>query len=411
VEGPDYIALAIPFFFLLILIELVVSWRKKRVVYHFADAITDLACGVTQQVLVFFMAAGLAGFYIYAYDHWRLVTFSDASPWPWLIALFGVDVLYYWWHRLSHEVNFMWAIHVVHHSSEDFNLAVALRQAVLSDLTVTPFYLLLALGGVTPLAVFTVRSIATLYQFWIHTELIGKMGPVDRWMNTPSAHRVHHAVNPQYLDRNYAAMFMIWDRLFGSYEPEGEPCVYGISTPLASFNPIWAQTHYWFELFAVARRAPSLLQGAQVFFRSPAWHPPWIPEKPKHPPPTRATFVRFEVPKRAGLNAYVGVSFSAVVVATFSLLMWGGEMSLLSTGALAGMVVWSLVAWGALFEARPWAAAAEWLRLAALPVLGAAVLWRAGLPLYWASIGLGISVLSAVWMTRLGAPGKQPQPA
>ncbi|HEX4621628.1 MAG TPA: sterol desaturase family protein, partial [Myxococcaceae bacterium] len=265
-HGPNPIALAIPLFFFFIGVELLVARRRRVRAYHFADAITDLSCGVTEQVVGIFPAAAVVALYVLVYDHWRLIHFSPSSLVMWAIAVLGVDVLYYWWHRLSHTVNFMWAVHVVHHSSEDFNLAVALRQAVLTDLTQTWFYLPLALAGVTPVAVFTVLSLSTLYQFWIHTELIGKLGPLDRWINTPSAHRVHHGVNPQYLDRNYAAVFMFWDRLFGSYEPEGEPCVYGISKPIRSFNPLWAQFHFWVEMWRVARAAPSLRTGLQVFF-------------------------------------------------------------------------------------------------------------------------------------------------
>ena len=142
-EGLDYIAVAIPVFIALIGLEIAVARKQRRTVYHFADAITDLACGVSQQVAALFMAAGLFALYVYIYEHGRLVTFGKGSVAPWLIAAFGVDLCYYWWHRLSHRVNFLWAVHVVHHSSEDFNLAVALRQEVFGDLTAAPFYLVL----------------------------------------------------------------------------------------------------------------------------------------------------------------------------------------------------------------------------------------------------------------------------
>jgi alkylglycerol monooxygenase len=405
-DGPDYIALAIPLFFVFIGVEVWVARRRRRSVYHFADAMTDLACGVTQQVVVFFMAAALVAVYLYAYDHYRLITFADRSPFPWILAVVGVDLLYYWWHRLSHEVNFMWAVHVVHHSSEDFNLAVALRQAVLSDLGLTPFYLVLAFLGVTPLAVFTVRSVSTLYQFWIHTELVGKLGPLDRWVNTPSAHRVHHAINPRYLDRNYAAVFLVWDRLFGSYEPETEACVYGISQPLRSFNPLWAQTHYWVELWRIARKAPSLGQGLQVFFRSPGWHAPWMPTKPPSGPVSPETFVRYQTPARPGLNLYVGLQFALVAVATFSLLMWGEQMALGVAVAIAAWVLLSLLAWGALFEAKSWGRSAEAIRLIGAPLLSAGVLWGAALPVYWAAPAVAVAAVSWVWLARVAGDRK-----
>jgi alkylglycerol monooxygenase len=172
----DLIALAVPVFFLLIGLELAVARARRRRVYRFTDSFGDLGCGITQRaVLLLFEASLLAG-YAWVHAHWRLWTFPEGSVWPWLVAIVGVDFAYYWWHRLSHEVNVLWAVHVVHHQSEDYNLAVALRQAVLSPVTVMPFYLPLAVLGVPVFVFFTVNALSTLYQFWIHTELIGKLG-------------------------------------------------------------------------------------------------------------------------------------------------------------------------------------------------------------------------------------------
>jgi alkylglycerol monooxygenase len=404
VEGPDYIALAIPLFIALIGLELAVARKQRRTVYHFADAITDLACGVSQQVTSLFMAAGLFALYVYVYEHGRLVTFGKGSVAPWLIAAFGVDLCYYWWHRLSHRVNFLWAVHVVHHSSEDFNLAVALRQEVFGDLTATPFYLVLALAGVTPLAVFTLRSLSLIYQFWIHTEIVGKLGPLDRWVNTPSTHRVHHAVNKRYIDRNYAAVLMIWDRLFGSYEPETEACVYGLSKPLRSFNPLWAQVHHWVAMAKVAAAAPSFWQGFQVFVRPPGWCPPWLltirlDEAPIAP----QTVVKYEVAPRQGLNAYVGVQFAVVAATTFTLLMFGARLSLWTRGALAVWTITSLWAWGALLEAKSWGVALEATRLLFGYLAGAVWMRSAGLPAHDMVPAFGVAVSSMCWLFRLCA--------
>src|SRR5438105_13686206 len=244
---PNPIALAIPFFFLLMGVELWVARRKGVKLYRFADAVVDLACGMTQQILLVFAVAVLAAGYVWLYQH-RLVTFREGSLWPWLIAFVAVDFIYYWWHRLSHQVNALWAVHVVHHQSEDYNLAVALRQAVFSVWTIWPLHLPLALLGVPPVTFLIVDSLSTLYQFWIHTELVKKMGWFEWLFNTPAQHRVHHAVNPRYLDRNYAATLCIWDRIFGTFEEEKEQPVYGLVTPLASFAPMWAQIHHFFDM-------------------------------------------------------------------------------------------------------------------------------------------------------------------
>src|SRR6266852_2961559 len=248
----NYIALAIPFFFLLMGVELWVAGRRGARVYRFNDALVDLSCGMTQQVLLVFAVGLLGACYLWLYQHrfWSL-----HGPAAWLVAFFAVDFIYYWWHRLSHRVNFLWAVHVVHHQSEDYNLAVALRQAVLSVWTIWPFHLSLALIGVPPVVFATVESFSTLYQFWIHTELVGKLGWYERAFNTPSQHRVHHAINPRYLDRNYAATLCIWDRLFGTFQEEREQTVFGLVKPLASFNPLWAQLQAWAALWRTSRGA------------------------------------------------------------------------------------------------------------------------------------------------------------
>ena len=215
----SYIAFAVPFFFVLIAIELAVARARLRAVYRLADALGDLGCGMIQQVSPVFLAASVLAGYTFVYERLRVVTWSAPAA-AWVVAFVGVDFLYYWWHRSSHEVNVLWAAHVVHHQSEDYNLAVALRQAVLTSYTAQLFYVPLAFLGVPPLVFASVNAISTLYQFWIHTELVGKLGWMEELFNTPSHHRVHHAINPQYLDKNHGAIFIVWDRLFGTFARE-----------------------------------------------------------------------------------------------------------------------------------------------------------------------------------------------
>ena len=286
----NYIALAIPFFFVFIAVELLVARAKKRHVYRLGDAVTDLSCGIQQQVLLVFERAAQAAVYAWAYEH-RLATLPAWADW--LLAWVGVDFIYYFWHRASHEVNFLWAANVVHHQSEDYNLAVALRQSILTGWTSLAFYLPLAFAGVSLPAFATAVAFSTLYQFWIHTELVGKVrGPIDWILNLPSHHRVHHAINPRYLDKNYGAILIVWDRLFGTYAEEIEAPVFGITKPLASYNPLWAQIHYWFDMAHMARRAHGA-DKLRVLWKSPAWKP----RGQELPPPaeiTPAQFVKYD---------------------------------------------------------------------------------------------------------------------
>ena len=160
------------------------------------------------------------------------------STWPaWAAAILGWDFIYYWNHRLSHESRWLWAVHVAHHSSERYNLSTALRQPVAESITVAVPYSLLALLGVRPAMIEQARALNLIYQFWIHTEAIRSIGPLERVLNTPSHHRVHHGSNRQYLDRNHGSILIVWDRLFGTFEPEDEPVVYGLTRNIDSYNP------------------------------------------------------------------------------------------------------------------------------------------------------------------------------
>ncbi len=362
----NYIALAIPLFFVMIGVELLVARAKRARVYRTNDALTDLSCGIQQQTLLIFERSAQLAIFAWAYQH-RVTTLPVWADW--LLAWVGVDFLYYWWHRMSHEVNFMWAAHVVHHQSEDYNLAVALRQSILTSWTTLPFYLPLSLAGVSLTAFATAASFSTLYQFWIHTELVGKVkGPVDWILNLPSHHRVHHAINPQYLDKNYGAILIVWDRIFGTYAEEIESCVYGTTKPLASFNPVWAQLHYWPELASMAARARGI-DKLKVWFASPAWKPRGQEVAPG-PPPRRETFHKYDPPVSRARAIYVLSQYAILVALTFTLMMWEASLPRVVLVLAALCIFGAVLSVGAIIEKKRWAIPLEVTRLA----VGAAAL-------------------------------------
>jgi len=335
---PNPIALAIPFFFLLMGIELWLARRRGVKLYRFADAVVDLSCGMTQQIVVVFEVAVLVAGYNWLYQH-RLWTLPGWAGW--VVAFFAIDFVYYWWHRWSHEVNLLWAVHSVHHQSEDYNLAVALRQAVFSVWTIWPLHLPLALIGVPPVAFLVVDSLSTLYQFWIHTELIGKLGWFEWLFNTPAQHRVHHAINPRYLDRNYAATLCIWDRLFGTFEEEKEQPVYGLVKPLASFDPMWAQVAHFFN---IARRTKE--HGWRAWLKGPEWGFPPAPEI------TRAQQQKHSVTLSRGETLWLWISLVGAIAGT-TLLMWNQDLMSLPRKLLLGGALLALIAsWGFLLDRR-----------------------------------------------------------
>jgi alkylglycerol monooxygenase len=395
VPARNYIALAIPFFLGLIGVELLVARLRRRSVYRLQDALADLGCGVAQQVVLVFAGAAILAGYAWLYDHFRLVTFGASSAIPWVIAFVVVDFVYYWWHRLSHRVNFLWAAHAVHHQSEDYNLAVALRQSILTSFTSLPFYYPMALLGVPPVVYVTMAAASTLYQFWIHTELVGKLGWLELLINTPSHHRVHHAVNPRYLDRNYGAILIVWDRLFGTFVEEREPAVFGTSKPIASFDSGWAQVQAWFEIAAKARRLPRRRDRALIWFASPSWSP----EGHGGPGEEELRLRRkFTVPVPAALQAYAAVQFAPVIAATFLMLLWQGSAPKGALATAAVLVFWTLLSLGALMDARRWSVPVELARLAA--VVAVALVARPAL----ASLVAALAGASTWWLLRARAP-------
>ena len=399
----NYIALAVPIFFVLIGIELVAARWRKVSVYRFDDSITDTACGTGQQIVGVFLKGLLFGGYAYLYEHYRLVTFADGSIVPWLIAFFGVDFAYYWWHRLSHEVAFMWAIHVVHHQSEDYNLAVALRQAWFSGLSSWVFYAPLAFLGVPVVPFVTIYAFSTLYQYWIHTRLLGTLGPIEWVFNTASHHRVHHGRDDKYLDRNYAATLIVWDRLFGSFQKEEEEPKYGVVHAYASWNPVWANFELWQQLWAKARGTPRLADKIRVYLKPPGWVPPGA-EVVAHDVASEPR-VRFETRTPSGLAWYVAAHFVPATAATVWLMSREPGSMTVVMAAVAVLVLVTTVAWGAMFERKAWGAGLELARLA-LIVAGAVWLYGVGSAPAGAVVAVGaLAAVSAMWLWMV-RPGR-----
>jgi sterol desaturase/sphingolipid hydroxylase (fatty acid hydroxylase superfamily) len=254
---------------------------------------------------------------------------------------------------------------VVHHQSEDYNLAVALRQSMTTAFTGFPMYATLAFVGVPPLHFAAAAGLSLLYQFWIHTELVPVLGPLEWLFNTPSAHRVHHAINPQYLDKNHAGTFIVWDRLFGTWEREDAPCVYGTTRPIRSFNPLWAQVDGWLELVKLSRRAPSLGEALKVWVKGPAWWPEWMGEKPKPPPYDPKAFVKYQVEVSPRLRAYVLTQFLLGGVAIFCFVMWGHGLPLSMQLCAGALILATMGCIGGVLEGKRWARPAEIARYVA----------------------------------------------
>lgn len=262
---------AIPFFVGLLLLEAVVSAWRRRAVFETRDTAASLAMGVGNVIISLFWK-GIA-FALYSGVHqWALFDIGSGAI-AWVALILADDFAYYWFHRLHHEIRFFWASHVTHHSSQRYNLSTALRQSWTSPMTAVPFYLPLAWIGFEPWMIVTAQSINLLYQFWVHTRLIDRLGPFEWVMNTPSHHRVHHGANVAYLDRNYAGIFIVWDRLFGTFEPEVEEVRYGLTKNIRSFHPVYIAFHEWAAIARDVLAARSLREAFGYLFAPPGWSP------------------------------------------------------------------------------------------------------------------------------------------
>ncbi|MSR01208.1 MAG: sterol desaturase family protein [Gemmatimonadetes bacterium] len=382
----DVIKASIPFFFALIGLELLIARVRHRPLYRLNDSISDLSCGILSQLAGIFISLGTIFGFGWVSTHWSLQRVLDLPGWidrspfagggldlaalaSWSLVFVLDDFAYYWMHRVSHVSHLLWAGHVVHHSSEEFNLTVALRQSSLHGFMSWVFYLPLAVLGV-PVTMWVVcHALSLVYQFWIHTRAIRTMGPIEVVMNTPSHHRVHHGVNPEYQDKNYAGTFIVWDRLFGTFEPERTEPVYGLTKPLASWNPLWANLHVFRDIwrsFSAARE-----------------------------------FVKYEPPVPPPLKTYALVQFVGVLAGSLLLLDAVGRLPLAHMLAGVFYVALSLGNIGGILEGRTWAGQSEVARMIVAAVVAIGLAMAGALPIGAAGMLALAAAGSAYWMVRL----------
>lgn len=270
--SPSILYYAIPGFVLLLSIEAWFSYREHKELYETKDTFSSLALGIGNVLSGFITKTLIFGLFTLLYQ-WRLFTLDGSQWWHWALAFFADDFSYYWFHRCSHHINWFWASHVVHHSSQKYNLAAALRQTWTGNLTGSfIFWCWMPLVGFHPFIVLMMQSISLIYQFWIHTETINRLPrPAEFILNTPSHHRVHHGTDLKYLDKNHGGILIIWDRLFGTFQQEAERPIYGLTTNIGSFNPVVVAFATWVNLFKKAAASRSLKNAFLYFIRPPGW--------------------------------------------------------------------------------------------------------------------------------------------
>jgi hypothetical protein len=334
----------------------------------------------------------------------------DASPRGialWITAALAWDFCYYWFHRFSHEISVLWAAHAVHHQSEDYNLSTALRQTSTGFLLGWIFYAPLFVIGFPLEVLVTVNAVNLIYQFWVHTQVIRRMGVLDRILVTPSNHRVHHAQNERYIDKNYGGMLILWDRLFGTFEDEREddPVIFGVRKPLANWNPFWANLQVYDYLLFDARHAGRWRDKLGIWFRRTGWRPPDVEERFPRRPVDLASFEKFDPAVPRAMQRYVLMQFGVAVAATLgiaALFSTAGAMAVLLPCVLLWALLYTL---GLLNEGRPYAVRFELVRvLVIVPagVLGTVATGQLPVAPGWLWVGTAIYLaVSLAGLTRV----------
>jgi sterol desaturase/sphingolipid hydroxylase (fatty acid hydroxylase superfamily) len=331
------IAVATPFFFALIGLEYAWGRLRGRNTYRLNDAINSLSLGVLSQLSNLFTQLLRVGLYTLAFAHVSIWQLPADAWWVWVAGVVAYDFCYYWHHRLGHESAVFWASHVVHHQSQEFNLSTALRQTSSGALLGWLFYLPMAAIGFPPQVFAAAALIDLLYQYWIHTEHVGRLGRLDRVLATPSNHRVHHAVNDRYIDRNYGGILIVWDRLFGSFAPETERCVYGTRAPLESWDPLWANLEVYADLARKSWRARRWADKFRVWVKPPGWRPP--DADPVSWPASRfdlAAVRRYDPPTDLAGRRFAVANLMVAITTTLPLLWLADELP------MRIVVTWSL---------------------------------------------------------------------
>ncbi|NUT77800.1 sterol desaturase family protein [Pseudomonas sp. C1C7] len=386
---PNAIVYAIPAFFVLLLLELFWSFWRRRQTFALSDSLSSISLGLGGQVLNIFAKGLNVGIYLLAYKYLAVFELSPSHWWVWAIGLIGYDFCYYWHHRMGHETNLVWASHVVHHSSEEFNYSTAMRQTSTGFFTNWFFYWPLAVIGLPP-SVFIVSGAVVLgYQFWIHTRHIGSLGWFDYCFASPSNHRVHHGQNEYCVDRNYGGVLMLWDHLFGSFAKERpahqEPIIYGIHGQLKTFDPIKANLHKYQGLLEDFRLADNWSDRLKLWFAPPGWRPAAAHRVKPHPPHDISAF-RIYRPRISSATAlYCVLQMALVMPLGLGFIAFAFQLDLSWQVLGAVWVLASLWVLGRTLENAPGNGRWQVLWLCSLAVPAAIAHLQWGLPIAWVS--------------------------
>ncbi|MEJ2883269.1 sterol desaturase family protein [Pedobacter sp. GR22-6] len=371
IENFNYLAFAIPAFFVFLFLEYRIALKlKKQHLFKYESSISNLSIGIAERMLNLFITASCYSLFVWVYEHYALFKIPN-TWWVWVLLILVTDLVWYWYHRLGHEVNILWAAHIVHHQSEEFNFTVSARITVFQALIRNIFWCLIPLMGFHPVMVMSILVVHGAYSFFTHTQLIKNMGWLEYILVSPSIHGIHHASDEKYLDKNYGDVFVFWDKLFGTFQKEEEAPKYGLTHPVNSYSFLWQHFHYYLEIIAACKKEQGLLAKLRVVFGHPATMDQDIrPSLEKRFLQRRASpAYRFKF--KAYLNAQI-------LISVLLLFFFTGTYAFLQVPDkcfVVGFILLTLINCGALMEQRKWIYYIEYGRLL---ILFSYMFWKAG---------------------------------
>ncbi|XP_037868641.1 alkylglycerol monooxygenase [Bombyx mori] len=398
-EVPNFYVQSWPYFFTFLILEHIILKLQGKKGIRLNDGITSISNGLLLETGRLLWRGGEAYLYTWIYTNWRLLELPWDSTVTWLLAAVGVDFFYYWMHRACHEVHVLWAHHQVHHTSEDFNMGVGIRQSVLQGWCGFIFYLPLALA-IPPAQFLVHHQFSYLYMFWIHTETIKSLGPLEYILNTPSHHRIHHGSNPYCIDVNYGGVLILWDKLFGTFRAEREEdrIVYGLIYQQPSFNPLHLQTYYTRYVMQKYKSFDSWKHKLQAVLDRPSWKPGnTIRFRDMEEDPAIHAQVKYNVILPKWCTAYLLTHYGLILYGFHQLFLYNSELPTTTVAILVLYIFASLIIFGMILDASPKAPFYEALRCLSLVLVVKLVV-----PLS-SSLEL-LYVLSGVfWLSYVGA--------
>jgi sterol desaturase/sphingolipid hydroxylase (fatty acid hydroxylase superfamily) len=360
----NVLAFAVPLFIGLILLEYFIARRRKLAYFNLHNSIANISIGIAERLCDVLVTGAFYFVYDYVQKHYGIFHIQPGML-LWLLLLLSTDFVWYWYHRLAHEINILWAVHVVHHQSEDYNYTVSARITVLQAFVRTGFWIILPFLGFPATMITTMLLIHGIYPFFIHTRLIGKLGILEYILVTPSHHRVHHASNEKYLDKNYGDVFIIWDKLFGTFQKEEEEAVYGLTKPLNTYSFLWQHFHFLIEIWIAAQKQKTFGKKLKVIFGRPEHFDPSIRETAANIFGIRQNTESITKP----LNRYVIWQMIAALLSLFIFILFEHQLQLIYKITFALMLLLTLINCGAIMEQKRWIFFVEFSRFCTLLII------------------------------------------